>query len=626
MKNCRAGKKPCHQTFDNTGVCLFEKALYNLAEILLYFAFGFIEEVISRESQKAHRACSEAMFKLKKKSFASVEPPADKVRRLIFGRLALILPLLLASWWTNNPLQLYDETFPGRFFLFFSIPIALNILYFFFSQLDKNLLLQIRFQFLTDIFLITWFVRETGDLASPYMPLYLVLISVAGLFFGNRETLLVTGLCSIFYTLLSVLTVQSLVYSLSGEAQPSRLLQIVAFNNVAILIVGLLSARLSERRRVREQLQKTTENLRETEANFADLHALHERIVESIRSGLITTDLEGKIYNFNRAAEEISGFKAAETIGQNIFSMFNEELRKPVNLCLGAVESTEFSTEHFEAEIQTTLGSGGNRRRVAVVCSVSPLVGKTGDVYGLIFAFQDLTQIRAMEETLRRSDRLAAVGRMAAGLAHEIRNPLGSMSAALQFIQQKVPIDTPEASLMDVVLNESDRLNKIISNFLTYARSSADANSKDNFSPTDVGEAIRDCLILLRHSPEVKATHLLESDLPDAPVNIRANETQIKQVFWNLLQNSIQAMPDGGKLNVRLNESPGKNIQIVFEDTGGGISPEYLENMFEPFSSEARGTGLGLSIVHKIVRDHGGRIDVQSEVGEGTRITVELPH
>lgn len=566
------------------------------------------------------------MFKLEKKSFPSIEPPIGKIRRLIFARLALIVPLLLVSWWTSNPLRLYDETFPGRFFLFFSVSIILNIVYFLFLRLDRNFLRQIRFQFLIDIFLITWFVRETGDVASPYMPLYLVLISVAGVFFGNRETLFVTGLCLIFYTLLSILTAQSLVYSLSGEAQPSRLLQTVAFNNVAILIVGLLSARLSERRRVREQLRETTENLRETEANFADLHALHERIVESIRSGLITTDLEGKIYNFNRAAAEISGFKAGETIGQNIFSLFSEELRTPVNRCLGAIESAEFSTEHFEAEIQAMLGSGENRRRVAVVCSVSPLIGKAGDVYGLIFTFQDLTQIRAMEETLRRSDRLAAIGRMAAGLAHEIRNPLGSMSAALQFIQQKVPIDTPEASLMDVVLNESDRLNKIISNFLTYARSSADGFSKDNYSPTDVGEAIRDCLTLLRHSPEVQTTHLLESDLPDAPVNIRANETQIKQVFWNLLQNSIQAMPDGGKLNVRLNESPGKNIQIVFEDTGGGISPEYLENMFEPFSSEARGTGLGLSIVHKIVREHGGRIDVQSEVGAGTKITVELPH
>ncbi len=567
------------------------------------------------------------MFKLEKKSFSSVVPPVGKIYRLIFGRLALILPLLLASWWwTSSYLHISDEILTGRFFLFLLVSIVLTIVYFFFLRLDKNFLWQIRIQFLIDIFLITWFVRETGDTTSPYIALYIVLISVAGVFFGTLETVFVTALCAASYTLLSILSAQSLIYSFSGEAPPSRVLQIIAFNNVAILIVGLLSARLSERRRVREQLRETTENLRETEANFSDLHALHERIVESIRSGLITTDLEGKIYKFNRAAEEISGLQSGETIGQSIFSLFGEELRAPVNLCLGAVESAEFSIEHFEAEIQATQGGGENQRRVAVVCSVSSLVGKTGNIYGLIFTFQDLTQIRAMEETLRRSDRLAAVGRMAAGLAHEIRNPLGSMSAALQFLQAKVPPATPEASLMKVVLSESDRLNKIISNFLTYALTSADGFSKDTFSVTDVGKAIRDCFTLLRHSPEVKETHVLECELPDAPVIIKANETQIKQVFWNLLKNSIQAMPDGGKLNVKLNEFPGKNVQIVFEDTGDGISAEYLEHLFEPFSSHARGTGLGLSIVHKIVRDHGGRIDVQSQIGEGTKITVELPH
>ncbi len=570
---------------------------------------------------------SEVMFKSEKKSFSPAVPPVGKVYRLIFGRLALILPLLLASWWWTSSYQhLSEEILPGRFFLSFLVSIVLTAVYFFFLRLDKNFLWQIRVQFLIDICLITWFVRETGDITSPYIVLYIVLISVAGVFFGTLETLFVTGLCAASYTMLSILTAQSLIYSFSGEAPPSRLLQTIAFNNVAILIVGLLSARLSERRRVREQLRETTESLRETEANFSDLHALHERIVESIGSGLVTTDLEGKIYKFNRAAEEISGLQSGETIGQSIFSLFGEELRTPVNLCLGAVESTEFSIEHFEVEIKAAQGGRENKRRVTVVCSVSSLVGKTGNIYGLIFTFQDLTQIRAMEETLRRSDRLAAVGRMAAGLAHEIRNPLGSMSAALQFLQTKVPPATPEASLMEVVLSESDRLNKIISNFLIYARTSADGFSKDTFSPTDVSGAIRDCIVLLRYSPEVKETHVLECQLPETPVYIKANETQIKQVFWNLLKNSIQAMPDGGKLNVKLNEFPGKNVQIVFEDTGGGMSPEYLEHLFEPFSSQARGTGLGLSIVHKIVRDHGGRIDVQSQIGEGTKITVELPH
>ncbi len=567
------------------------------------------------------------MFKLEKKPFSTDAGLINKIQLLIFGRLALIFLLLLSGWlWTGGNLQFTSEDFSSGLFLFFVISTGLSFIYFLFLRFNKNYLWQMHFQFVIDALLITWLIWGSGDLTSPYITLYMILISAAGVYIGANGTLFITGLCATCFTLLSILTAQSLIYSFSGAMAPSKSVQTIAFNNSALLIVGLLSARLSERRKVREQLIETTENLRETEANFSDLHALHERIVESIRSGLITTDLEGKIYNFNRAAEEISGLKASETIGRSIFSLFGEELRVPVNLCLGAARDNEFSIEYFETEIQATLGNAGNKRNITVVCSVSSLIGKTGEIYGLVFTFQDLTQVRAMEETLRRSDRLAAVGRMAAGLAHEIRNPLGSMSAALQFLQAKVPPATPEASLMNVVLNESDRLNKIITNFLTYARTSTDGSSKDTFSTMDVCEALRDCFILLRHSPEVKNTHVLESELPETPVNIKANETQIKQVFWNLLKNSLQAMPDGGKLKVRLNEFPGKNVQIVFEDTGSGISPEYLEHLFEPFSSHARGTGLGLSIVHKIVRDHGGRIDVQSQVGEGTKITVELPH
>ena len=563
---------------------------------------------------------SERMPKSGKEHFAEETGTADKIQLLIFGRLALIFLLLFFGWlWTGNDLNLLTSEFSGKLVLFFGAVGGLSVIYFFLLRFNQNYLRQMQFQFVFDALLITWLVWKSDDLTSPYVTLYIVLISAAGFYLGANGTLFITGLCATFFTLLSILTAQSLVFQINGASAPSKSVQIIALNNLALLIVGLLSARLSERRKVREQL-------RETEASFSDLHALHERIVESIRSGLITTDLEGKIYNFNRAAEEISGLRADKAIGENIFSLFGEDLRLPVNLCLGAVRDNEFSIEHFETEIQATFGENDHGRRVTVVCSVSLLFGKKGDIYGLIFTFQDLTQIRAMEETLRRSDRLTAVGRMAAGLAHEIRNPLGSMSAALQFLEEKVPPATAEASLMRVVLNESDRLNKIITNFLTYARTSADGFSKDNFSPTDVSEAIRDCITLLRHSPEVREKHFLECELPSAPVNINANETQLKQVFWNLLQNSIQAMPDGGKVKVRLSEFPGKNIQIFFEDTGGGISPEYLEHLFEPFSSHAHGTGLGLSIVHKIIRDHGGRIDVQSKVGAGTKVTVELPH
>jgi len=541
--------------------------------------------------------------------------PVGKMRSLIFGRIALIFLLLLASWWWNaSYLELAEAEFPGGLFIIFVFSLALTFPYLLAMRFSQNFRRQVRVQFLVDVVLITAIIWQTGDVVSPYVTLYIILISVAGFFLNRNETVVLAVLCAAFFSTLATLASKSLIYTVSNAIPASRFMQIVAFNNVALLIVGLLAGRFSERRR-------TNEELRETVELFADLHILHERIVESLRTGLITTDLDGKIYAFNRAAEEISGLSANDVIGQSIFSLFGEQIRALVDLCLGTVRTDEFKAEHFEAEFLINPA-----RRVAVGCTVAPLVGKTGKVTGLIVNFLDLTQLRVMEETLRRSDRLAAVGRMAAGLAHEIRNPLGSMSSALQFLQEKVSPGTEEGELMHVVLRESDRLNKIITNFLTYARPSANIFVKDGFHETDVGEAIRDCMVLLKHSPEVKASHLLEFELPEAPVKIKANETQIKQVFWNLSKNSIQAMPEGGKLNVWIKEFPGKNVQIVFEDTGAGINAETLAHLFEPFAAGARGTGLGLSIVHKIVSDHGGRIDVQSRHAKGTRITVELPN
>jgi two-component system sensor histidine kinase PilS (NtrC family) len=232
-----------------------------------------------------------------------------------------------------------------------------------------------------------------------------------------------------------------------------------------------------------------------------------------------------------------------------------------------------------------------------------------------------LTEIRSIEESGRRKDRLAAVGRVAAGLAHEIRNPLGAMRGAIQVLQSQTPPESSQAQLMEIILRESDRLNKIITNFLTYARPRV-----SNFSEIDVREAIEDTFTLLKHSPDVAENHHLESVLPAMPVTISADPTQLKQIFWNLARNSIQAMTDGGTLKVSLEKLNAKRIRILFADTGRGMPPEQVEQLFEPFSqSTTGGTGLGLSIVYQIIRDHNGSITVRSLEGDGTTITIELP-
>src|SRR5258706_11737725 len=226
-----------------------------------------------------------------------------------------------------------------------------------------------------------------------------------------------------------------------------------------------------------------------------------------------------------------------------------------------------------------------------------------------------------MEESLRRKDRLAAVGRVAAGLAHEIRNPLGAMRGAIQVLESNTRHESMQSGLMDIILKESDRLNSIITNFLGYARPAA-----VEFTDIDVAEAIKDTLTLLRHIPDVKEGHILTDYLGCDTIMISADATQLKQIFWNLARNALQAMPDGGTLRIGLKVIPNDRIRIVFEDTGLGMSPDQVERPFEPFSnSTSGGTGLGLSIVYQIVKDHNGAINVRSIEGKGTTITVEMP-
>ena len=547
-------------------------------------------------------------MKFNEKFFSSETNQTQRIQTLIVGRLLAIFLLLVASWiWSSGRLKLSFEDFPRGLFLVFLIAVGLTIVYFFVLRLSKNYVWQIRIQFLLDALLITWLVWQTGGLTSPYITLYIVIIAVSSVFLSASETLLSAAICVFLFTLLSVLTAASIVNSIGAPVETSKAIQIIAFHIVAFLVVGLLASRLSDRRASGEQLKETAKTL-------ADLRVLHERIIESIRSGLITTDLEGTIYTFNQTAAEITGCKADEMRGKSIYALFGN-IKLPIADSLDATATGE-KPPRFDTDIITPEGFA-----VRVGYAISPLFSEAGGKTGLIMTFQDLTEIRSMEENVRRKDRLAAVGRVAAGLAHEIRNPLGAMRGAIQVLQSQTPPESSQASLMEIILRESDRLNKIITNFLTYARPRV-----ANFLETDVEESIEDTFTLLRHSPDVKENHQFKFDLPDKPVLISADSTQLKQIFWNLARNAIQAMDEGGTLTVKLEELSNERIRIVFTDTGRGMPASQVEQLFEPFStSTTGGTGLGLSIVYQIVRDHHGTINVRSLENQGTTITVELP-
>ena len=548
------------------------------------------------------------MFNLDAKVSSSDTKLTQKIQSLIIGRLLVVFLILVASWiWNSGRLRLSFDDFPRGLFFVFLISVGLTIAYFFILRLSRNYTVQVRVQFFFDALLITWLVWRTGDLTSPYITLYIVLVSIASAFLMARETILLASFCVLLFAVLSLSVAMGFLNSFGVTPSSEKIVQIIAFNGGALLLVGLLAARLSDRSASGEELKQTAKTL-------ASLRLLHERIVESIRSGLITTDLEGNIYTLNSAACEITGYTSDQLIGRSIATLFGD-IEQSMSLTFESIEIGE-QPPRFEADLITPEGFA-----VRVGYGISSLFSETGETTGLIITFQDLTEIRSMEESVRRKDRLAAVGRVAAGLAHEIRNPLGAMRGAIQVLDSQTPRGTAQASLMEIILRESDRLNKIISNFLTYARPRV-----SNFSEIDVREAIGDTVMLLKHSPDVKEQHKLETILPRGPVLLAADPTQLKQIFWNLARNALNAMPEGGVLKVETDKIAYNRVRIVFTDTGCGMSPEQVERLFEPFSdSTTGGTGLGLSIVYQIIRDHNGTINVRSRENEGTTITIELP-
>jgi two-component system sensor histidine kinase PilS (NtrC family) len=327
----------------------------------------------------------------------------------------------------------------------------------------------------------------------------------------------------------------------------------------------------------------------------------------------VTTDLQGRIYTFNSAAEEITGYKERDVRGSDA-SIFFGEIEEHIEVSVAATSLGEASPR-FEADCLTAEGL-----RLRLGFSLSPLFSEQGETTGTVITFQDLTQIRALEETSRRQDRLAAIGRMAASIAHEIRNPLAAMRGSIQMLRSEMGPESAQTELMGIILRESDRLNRIISDFLNYARPRSVVHST-----VDIGELLSETFTLLRHSPEVQHHQTIEEAVIERPIFADADAEQMRQVFWNLARNALQAMPEGGTLRAELKKNSHNRLRITFSDTGRGMSPDQVEHLFEPFSSTTGGTGLGLSIVYQIIRDHGGTINVRSREGRGTTIAIELP-
>jgi two-component system sensor histidine kinase PilS (NtrC family) len=509
------------------------------------------------------------------------------------------------------------------FYLLIVLMYTLNIVYLLTRRFVYHHRWLVDVQLAGDALIISAFIYVTGGVTSYFSSLYVLPIIAASIFQNRRGGWMVAVLSTLIYCSLVAAQYMQANGLLDQSWAPSvavlptfKVAQYTVATNVSgFFAVAMLSGSLAE------SLRHAGARLERASNEIADLQAFNQHVIDSLISGLATTDFRGRILTFNRAAVAITGLSVESVVGHpiNEIMQFPAELTSSIDSELGS----DASRRAYRAEFPYRTPDG---RRIEIGLSASHL-HTPDDRAGLLFTFQDVTDVKKLERDVRLRQRLAAVGEMAAGIAHEIRNPLASMAGSIQILRQELPLSTEQAQLMDIVLRESERLNDTIRSFLAYARP-----QRFQIARLDVCRVLKDTVMLLRNSAEVNEGHLVEIEVPSDQMFFEADENQIRQIVWNLATNGLHAMPDGGRLCLIARTEPaldgGGEDSVILEvkDEGGGIPAEELEGIFQPFhGSFARGAGLGLAIVHRIVSDYNGEILESSTPGAGTTVTVRLP-
>ncbi|MGH6690903.1 MAG: two-component system sensor histidine kinase NtrB, partial [Gammaproteobacteria bacterium] len=456
-----------------------------------------------------------------------------------------------------------------------------------------------------DAILVSGFIGLTGGIVSYFSSLYFLPIIAASTIRFRRGAFQVATLSALLYlgiVLAQYVDMAPYWMAIQGLELPTwRFAQYtVAINVFGFWAVALLAGSLAER------VRSADARLAVASHQMADLRAYNEYVIDSLLSGLVTTDQEGRILTFNKAAAAITGVPAEQAVGQDV----SEVLQLPGTVRIQLTTLVETRSLRLDLEYRTGQG------RILDIGMMVAMIGFPDGRGGYLFTFQDVTELRRLERNARLQQRLAAVGEMAAGIAHEIRNPLASMSGSIQVLRQELPLSDDQAQLMDIVLRESERLNDTIRSFLAYARPQKFAVAR-----LDLCKVVTDAAILLRNSSEARDAHTVDVRVPATAVWYEADENQIRQIVWNIATNGLRAMPRGGRLILSVetdHASPQDEVAISVQDEGRGIPAEELDGIFQPYrGSFERGTGLGLAIVHRIVSDYGGVIQVSSTVGVG---------
>ncbi|HXY55629.1 MAG TPA: ATP-binding protein [Nitrospirota bacterium] len=532
-----------------------------------------------------------------------------RLKWLMVSRVILLTFLLGTLLFFQYGYRIYSFPTVHLGYILLSI-YALTCIYWYLLKKSRNLSFLAYLQVSGDILLITLLVYITGGIDSGFSLLYHLTIISASIILYRRGGYLSASLSSILYgCLLDMQYYDALGLVRSPNFTAMQVLYQVFINILSFYTVAFLSGYLSDR------LRKTSQELRAKSMDYEDLRTMQDHILKSVRSGILTTDLEGQMTSCNPAAESITGFSYME-----LKSIWHDIFGDSIKGLFGHTDDLKERPYRFDGRI---VKKNGDMAILGI--SASLLRDDKNDIRGIILVFQDITKLVEMEEKIRRQEQLAMVGSLAAGIAHEIRNPLASLSGSIQVLQGELHLEGDDKHLMDIVVRETDRLNTIITEFLDYARPQTIQAER-----IIVSSILDETILLLKNSRDFREGITIRVDA-DPHVAIRGDAQRMRQVFWNLLINSCQAIPDRGEITVStlpLSYGGGDAAwcEIIIQDTGCGISPEYLDKIFDPFfTTKTSGTGLGLAIVNRIIEDHGGVIDVESGTGRGTKFRIRLP-
>lgn len=543
------------------------------------------------------------------------EKNAQRLLILIISRIAIITIFLGITIFIDIKKQFFNIPY-STIILFYIIVATIyffSAVYILLHKFDVNMRFNLYLQITVDIVAVTFLIFMFGNTQVDYSLFYTLIIIYSALFLGRKGGLLVASVSSIFYGFFLNLEFYNLIPSFSfikfeheinpGDALTNLMVRITSFYVLALLVSFVV-----------EQEKKVAILLEEKESEFNQLDLLFRSIIESVYTGVMTIDLNNVIKTFNNAAEEITGFPRRKVQGFKVNDVFPEFLPH-------LEKATIDEKIHNRNEISI---KGKNNEKISVGLSVSPLIGKSEKQIGKILIFQDITKIKQMERALEKNRNMALIGEMAAGWAHEVRNPLAAITGSIELLKQSMVLEGTNKRLMEIVLRGKDQLENFVRNFLLLARSVPE--SRELVQLNVVIEEILEHLKLSKDWNE--KVEIRENFSENAKVF--ANKEQVRQILNNIILNAVEAMEDGGVLSIQTKQirlDEGKSYtEVVINDTGCGIPEDYLNKIFEPFfTKKEQGTGLGLAIVNHLVEGYKGKIEIESEVGKGTTCRLTLP-